>query len=406
MAKSTKPQKPSKPHPDFPLFAHATGRWAKKVRQKFHYFGKWDDPQAALEKWLEQKDELLAGRTPREPDEGLTVSDLCNRFLTAKNRRLDTGEITLRTWHDYTAVCRRITKWFTRERLVAGLTADDFEEFRAELANGRGPVSLGNEIGKVRIVFKYGYDSGLIDRPVRYGPGFDKPSRKTLRKARHERGKRMFEPNELNTILDVLAGDAITLPSIADKGRRVAIKPNPVLKAMVLLGINCGFGQTDLANLPKSALNLDSGWCEFPRPKTGVERRCPLWPETVEAVRVALQLRSKPKDPTDDDLCFITRYGNRWGRTTAKGAACDPVAQKFRKVLNALEITGHRCFYALRHTFRTVADRSKDQPAIDHIMGHSRPDMASLYREGIDDDRLEDVVAVVHAWLWPDAANA
>jgi hypothetical protein len=59
MDKSIRPVatgKADKPHPDFPLFKHATGRWCKKVGGQFHYFGKIaDDPdgQVALAKWLE-----------------------------------------------------------------------------------------------------------------------------------------------------------------------------------------------------------------------------------------------------------------------------------------------------------------------------------------------------------------
>ena len=68
------------------------------------------------------------------------------------------------------------------------------------------------------------------------------------------------------------------------------------LQSMVLLGINCGFGQTDVANLPRASLDLDTGWVDFPRPKTGIERRCPLWAETVEALREANTHRPTPKD--------------------------------------------------------------------------------------------------------------
>lgn len=40
---SNRSEKPAKARPNFPLFAHVTGRWAKKIRGKLHYFGKWAD---------------------------------------------------------------------------------------------------------------------------------------------------------------------------------------------------------------------------------------------------------------------------------------------------------------------------------------------------------------------------
>ena len=75
--------KPAKPYPDFPLFPHATGHWAKKIRGKLHYFGPWGDPEAALAKYLDQRNDLHAGRTSRKSTDGITIRDLLNRFLTA-----------------------------------------------------------------------------------------------------------------------------------------------------------------------------------------------------------------------------------------------------------------------------------------------------------------------------------
>src|SRR6202030_1151542 len=89
--------KPSKPYPDFPLFPHATRRWAKKIRGKMHYFGHWEDPDGALDKYLKEKDALHAGRKPRPESEGLTVKEVANAFLNHKDALLDAGELSPRT---------------------------------------------------------------------------------------------------------------------------------------------------------------------------------------------------------------------------------------------------------------------------------------------------------------------
>lgn len=179
------------------------------------------------------------------------------------------------------------------------------------------------------------------------------------------------------------------------------------MRAMILLGLNCGFGQTDVASLPIKAVDLASGWIEFPRPKTAIARRCPLWPETIEAIHEATAARPKAKTAVDAGLAFITKYGARWVRTSQKdkdkpATPIDAIQLEFQKLLTSLGINRQGIgFYVLRHVFRTVADGSKDQPAIDFIMGHTRDDMASLYRERIDDVRLKDVVKVVRDWLFP-----
>jgi integrase len=368
--------KPAKPYPDFPLFPHATGRWAKKIRGRLHYFGPWGDPDAALRKYLDQRDDLHAGRTPRVSGDGLAVRDLLNRFLTSKRHLVDTQEITPRTFADYHATCARVGAAFGLTRRVADLAADDFAALRAALAKKWGPVALGNEIQRVRVVFKFGYDAGLIDQPMRYGPGFKRPSKKVLRQARHAKGPRLFEPAQLRSLLDAAGVQ---------------------LKAMLLLGVNCGFGNADCGTLPLAALDLEGGWVNYPRPKTGVPRRVPLWPETVAALRAVLAARKAPTDPGDAGLVFVTRYGDSW----AKEKTDNPVSKETAKLLKELGI--HRPglnFYALRHTFETVGGEARDQVAVDAIMGHARDDMASVYREKVGDERLKAVTDHVRAWLF------
>ncbi len=370
--------KPAKPYPAFPLTAHPAGQWCKKIRGKLHYFGPWGDPDAALNRYLEQREALHAGRKPRPDVDALTVKTLANEFLNHKRTLLDAGELSPRTWDEYKETCDLLVANFGKGRLVVDLGPDDFATLRKRMAKRWGPTRLGNAIQRVRSVFKFAADNCLIDRVIRYGQGFQRPSAKVLRLHRAKQGPKLFTAEEIRRMLDS-----------ADRQ----------LKAMLLLGINCGYGIADCGRLPQSALDLERGWIDYPRAKTGVPRRCPLWPETVAALRDCLAHRQEPKKAERAGLVFLTRQGTPWHRDDMSS----PLCFKVRKLLRNLGVNGRRGlgFYTLRHVFRTVADESKDQVAVDAIMGHSRGDMASVYRERISDERLKAVTDYVHAWLFP-----
>lgn len=381
--------RPKKPYPDFPLTPHASGAWQKKIRGKIHYFGKWgrvvngkltrvegDGWKEALELYKVRADDLHAGRTPRVKSDGLTVADLCNRFLTAKTRAKEADELSDRMFNEYRRSTDRLVTTFGKTRLVDDLAADDFEALRADLAKQYGPVRLGNEIQKIRTVFKYAYESGHIDSPAKYGSQFKKPGKKVLRVHRAKAGKRTFEADEL---------------------RRVIAAAGIHLKAMILLGINAGFGNSDCGELPSSALDLKGGWVTFPRPKTGIARRCPLWPETVAALKDAIEARPEPKEDSDASLVFLTKFGSAW----ASGGNSTAVTHETVKLLRKLDLARPGLsFYALRHTFRTVADATRDPNAIRLIMGHTDDRIDDNYTHGIDDARLKAVTDYVRQWLF------
>jgi integrase len=380
---ATPPDKPVKPYPDFPLFSHASGQWAKKIRGKMHYFGVWAAPDAALKRYLEQKDALHAGRTPRPDPDQFTVKELCNQFIHQKKALVESGELTALTLGDYKTACLEVLAAFGKGRLVADLRPDDFAALRKRMAKKWGPHRLGKMIQFVRCIFKFAYDAELIDRPTRFGPGFQRPSKKVLRLHRAEQGRMLFTANEVRRMIDA-AGSP--------------------LRAMILLGANAGFGNSDCGNLPLSAVDLDTAMIDFARPKSGIARRCCLWPETIAALHEALAKRPAPKKEKHAGLVFLTRCGDSWHTGTPDG----PLSRETGKLLRKLGINGRKRlgFYTLRHTFRTVADESRDQPAVDYIMGHEVPHMSTIYRETISDQRLKNVAAIVRTWLFPASTFA
>jgi integrase len=327
--------------------------------------------------------------------------------LTAKLRKADAGEIGRRMFSEYKEVTDLLVSSFGANRLVDDLAADDFEALRAQMAKAGGPVRLANGVTRVRSVFKYGTDNGLVERAVRFGPEFKKPDKAVLRRHRAKGGEKLFEAAQLRTLLDALDGKEVATGR-TDETEKVQLDPNPQLRAMILLAINAGFGNRDCAALPLSAVSLDRGWLDFPRPKTGIPRRAPLWPETIAALRLVIEGRPTPKGFAEVGLVFLTPDGLAWVRhqqsARQKASNIDKVAVEFLKLTKRVGL--HRQglgFYSVRHTFRTVADATRDQPAADFIMGHTDPSMRGHYVERIEDERLKAVTDHVRRWLFGES---
>lgn len=371
----TTPRRKKPRKPDFPLWLHATGQWCKKIRGRCYYFGK--DKDKALAEYLRVKDDLEAGRTPRAADPAsITLMQLCNHFLTDQIAKRDAGEITPRTFLDYHRTCELLLERLGKTLVVDQIQPDDLMALRRWLATKRGPATLGNEVGRIRVVFNHAFASGLVDRPVRFG-NFKRPARRVLRRQRAAAGPRLFEAGEIKQLLD---------------------KAGVQLKVMILLGTNAGLGNADCARLEFRHLDLTAGWLDYPRPKTGIDRRCPLWPETVAAMKAWITQRKEPSDKAHAHLVFITKYRGPWSIETSSR---NPISAEFRKLLVDTGVARDGLsFYALRHTFQTVADEIGDYLATRRIMGHVDDSMSATYRERFPDERLKKVTDHVHDWLY------
>jgi integrase len=373
-ARTTAKKTAKKPYKDFPLTLHRSGQWCKKVRGKIVYFGR--DPLQARDRWLREKDDRLAGRTPqREDSDCLTIERLVNLFMESREGKVQTGEITERSYRDYHETVRHLVEGLGRTADVLQLVPSDFRRLRAKLAKGVGLKTLDGRIRRTRAVFNHASKNGWIEKNLNtlWGTEFNPPSKTAIRKASSQVEK-LFT---------------------ADEVRRLVELASPQLRAMILLAIQGGYGNLDLAMIERQ--DIQDGWLTRRRNKTGTKRRTPLWTETLQAIDEALKVRPEAKSAEHSELLFLTRCGVPWVRPGSVSA----LAHEFRKLAKQAKITvAGKSFYSLRHTFQTVGDETKDFVAVSALMGHVDGSISGHYRERIDDNRLRAVVDHVRKWLF------
>lgn len=343
-----------KPYAGCPLFLHNNGQWCKKIKGKLVYFGTVQSK--ALAKFLNERDYHYAGVRP--PTDEPTVADLLDRFLGGKVRAVDSGEISKVTFEEYESTCDVLAAW-GKLRQLSKLGAVDFQNLREALGQGKtkslSPVTLKRRVGIARMILKSARKLGVT---IDYEDELHAPPARVLRQIKNSK-IRLYKSEQVRSIVANAKGE---------------------LQGMILLGINCGFGPQDCCDLPSNRVDLDNGWHNFHREKTGVERRCPLWPETVAALRKCSNENGKLFDVT-------------WTRRN--------IAYHFRQLVDSFYVKDVTEFYSLRRTFETMATTSGvPQAVIDAIMGHvaKADDMSATYRQMIFSEQLLQCSNHVRKW--------
>jgi integrase len=362
------------------LYVHAaSGRWCKFFKGKRYYLCyQKDDPDGtqSYDLYVLKKHEAETGaKIQGLSDNSIKVADIADDWCQRMRDLVNSGERSQRTLDEYIATGKFVIDHFGKARNADSLSPVDFGKLRSKLAERYGINGLNKRIVQVRTMFKFAFDEGLIDKPVQYGQSFDQPDAKALRKHRRKGGAKDFTADEIRSMLK---------------------ESNGTQRAMVLLGVNCGLGNSDIADLKTRNIDLKAGWLDYPREKTEVDRRIPLWPETIEAITKSMQQR--PKSP--DGLVFVSIRGKDYRDDQRTGWR---VTGEFRQVLKRIGVEDGRGFYGLRRTFQTIAEECGDLVAVRAIMGHAdrEDDMSARYRQRITDERLQRAVDTVRKWLLP-----
>jgi integrase len=354
-----KPKSKRKTRSDkFPLTLHNTGQFCKRIKGKLYYFG--TNKQKALQRYLEQAAYLHAGKapTPRPSQDRLSIKILCNLYLDHQESRAEIGEIQPRHVSDQILLLKDFVRFVGPNRPVSDISTIELQNYRKRLIKARkSPNTINNRIAAFKAMYNWALDNEVIDNA---------PRLKAVKKVTPpKQEKPTFTMTQIHKILQ---------------------NASPQMKAMIWLGLNCGFGCTDCGELKWKNIDLQNGRIDFPRGKTGIGRNFPLWSETVRALNDI---------PVSGELVFYTKKGNPWVRTVkgvGKGGKekykkTNNVSKEFSKLMKRTGIKMEKGvgFYTLRRTAATLTARSGDPFAVQRLLGHADLKMATTYVQDVSE---------------------
>lgn len=386
-------KKPAKPRPNFPLWAHANGQWVKKVAGESspRSFGKWEDPAAAEQNYLDWLARQRLGIPEQSPDD-ITVAEIVDHYLDHAAVRVErfrqgatTDKLSPRTLREWKRHCT----WFRDQtvngfkigrRSAASLGPNDFTAVYSKFPPNWSCDSIRHRVSTINCMLKWAKENGKIKQVPAKGTNWKIP-----------------KADEKEAELSAAPAKRWTRSQIK---KLMAATPSPHLRAMILLGINAAFGNSDCGRLQLT--DVRGEWLEVPRGKNGRPRKAWLWPETREALETSLSTRPDPQ-PGCGELFFLTHTGGAW---TNDETFFDGVGDEFREAKKACKFDGSDfrgvSFYSLRHTFAEEASNASgnnaDDVTVQFVLGHIERKMLARYRRELSKPRIKKVCQRVRTW--------
>jgi integrase len=224
----------------------------------------------------------------------------------------------------------------------------------------RKPKSIHYAVSRIKHMVEWGWSKRLLDDMPRNLKEFGRV--------------KLPQPKPLTYANDELV-------ALYQKARE---KARGALELYILLAINCGYSQIDIASLERGMVDFTTGIITRTRHKTGVAQHSKLWPITLDLLR-------KYAEPTGD-LLLKTRNGNPlvWHklRDDGKISTSDCILQAFnclRKGITTKSFTDIRNTGAsrIKHQYRRETPGTKsNQELFDLYLAHSPHKMVASYDEG------------------------
>lgn len=169
-----------------------------------------------------------------------------------------------------------------------------------------------------------------------------------------------------------------------------------VLKACILLAVNCGFGQSDCADLRISDISIRTKTKRINkvRTKTGISRSFLLWDETHESLKPFM------KGKRENEIVLLQPNGKPLIHGADEGKSTDVIGSRFKRYLARFDMkkgeTDTRSFRAIRKSVATYWMRVGGLEARSFILQHKDGLIGRFYSANDANLKRMDEISMQH----------